>query len=216
MTGGGPAAPWEFCAARLVPTRLIEVHEGAVEPTSVYQARYLEETAGFDCEERAQRIATEVFDSFDMGSSVLLFGSGHSFWANRTSEHPAVAEVAVLDFVSTAGRGLSPQIDFYCQDILTVDVPRVFDYVFSAHTLEHFTREQILQRVLPECLRCARKAVVFLVPFATNWAEDPSHRCLFYKGDELFTLAERFKVIRNNIELVLWFRGRAEENDGRA
>lgn len=201
---------WQQIISNHNPARVVEIHPEATEPIEVYRDRYLEESPGGACIETCRQTGAEILDSFDSGSSVLLFGSGHSFWANQFRSHPCIAQISVMDFVAEAGFGLAPEIEFYQLDILKESIPGTFDYIYSAHTIEHFTREQVLQQVLPECLEKARKAVVFLVPFEEHWADDPVHKCLFYRGDELFSLADKYKIIRDGKELVLWFRGKGQ------
>jgi len=186
-------------------TPIVELPFRGEDPIDIYPERYMADIPSADCWEIAHRHKMEIFDDFDPGCSVLLFGSGHSFWANFAQSLPNIAKVSVLDYIPEAGLGLNSGIDFYCDDILTKDITGKYDYVFSAHTVEHFNREQVLTRILPACTAAADKAVVFLVPYGIAWSDEPSHKCLFYETDELAVKAKRYKIIRDGVELVLWF-----------
>jgi len=175
------------------------------DPIDVYKDRYINHPPDVSPKETIDRIWNEAFIHFQPESSVLLFGSGHSYWANEFRKFPNVSKISVLDYVEEAGFGLDSEIDFYCDDILTTGITGKYDYIYSAHTVEHFSREDVLFQVLPKCLAAAKKAVIFVVPYGTNWADEPCHKCLFYEDDELCALASRYKIIRNGIELVLWF-----------
>ena len=193
-----------------IERKVVELPYRGDDPIDVYPERYIADVPGFDYMEIAEKDRTEIFSFFDADSSVLLFGSGHSFWANYVQSLPNIASVSVLDYIPEAGIGLNPGIDFYCHNILSHGITGTYDYIFSSHTIEHFTAEQILYSILPACQAYVRKGVVFLVPYQENWSEEPSHKCLFYLGDELFSRARKYKIIRNGLELVLWFEGLAQ------
>jgi len=171
---------------------------------------------------RRQVWIDEVFSEFDSGSSLLVFGSGHSIEVNTINKELTFSQIVAMDRIEEAGEGLAPEIEFWKQDILTDDLKKDFDYIFSSHTIEHFTRNELMNIILPKCLRHARKAVVFLTPYRDiGWglpkAEGP-HLINLCEEDELTALASKWKRIRDNlaidppqygIELVLWFEGEA-------
>lgn len=175
------------------------------DPIAVYRDRYVNHPPDVDPEETVRRQWLEILSEFDASSHVLLFGSGHSYWANEFLTFNNIASVSVLDYIKEASFGLNPGVAFYCEDILTEGIKGKYDYVYSSHTVEHFTAEQVLNEVLPTCLAAAKKAVIFLVPYGTNWSDEECHKCLFYENDELAARASKYKIIRDGLELVLWF-----------
>lgn len=197
------STPWKEVSIS-TPTRIVELPNPKPDPVPVYKVRYTQEYPAGRYAETAERTEREVYNNFSPKSSVLLFGSGHSYWANRSLCHPSIDKVVVVDYVKEAGLGLVEGIEFYCSDMLSYTGPQC-DYVYSSHTVEHFPRQTVLDSVLPTCLSYARKAVVFVVPYGEYWSDEPSHCCLFYETDELTALATRYKVIRDGKELVLWF-----------
>ena len=186
------------------PLPIISLPYREDDPVDVYKARYIVAPAE-DSILKADIYFDEVFLDFEPASSILLFGSGHSFWPNYIGDR-FYGEVYAMDYVPEAGYGLSDKVEgFHCNDILTGGITGKYDYIFTAHTIEHFTRQQLLEVVLPELKKHALKAVVILVPYREHWATEPSHKCLFYEGDELFMLADKYKVIRDGLEFVFWF-----------
>jgi len=198
------ASPWLDVGEVSSPACIAELPRATPDPIDVYPSRYITTVPAGNPQATSIRTEEEVFSFFEPASSVLLFGSGHSYWANTFLGFPNVDKVSVLDYVQEAGTGLSSGIDFYCDDIRN-GIKGTYDYIYSSHTVEHFTRDEVLNCVLPECLKAATKGVIFVVPFQLAWSDEPSHRCLFYLGDELFALASRYKVIRDDLELALWF-----------
>lgn len=190
------------------------------EPRNEYAERYLRSSSEMNVYERAdaQRHIQEVLSEFENDCSVLLFGSGHHFYANTYyTQCDNIRILHAMDFVPEAGHGLHPDIKFFPTNILQGDISNVYDYVFTTHTVEHFTRIQILNIVVPKLCAAARKAVVILTPYAANWGGEPTHRCRLYENDELAALATKYKRIRDNpdegtkgIEIVYWLEGRAQ------
>lgn len=205
------------------PKPLHEVAGAVVqEPIADYKNRYinpLEDLKKLELE----RHVVEIFSEFEPKSSVLIFGSGHPGNVNFYQAHcPNVTRLGAVDFIFEAGLGLNSNIDFYCSDILSDNFSnvQVYDYVFTAHTVEHFTKENLFSLVLPRLCEIALEAVIVLVPYADNWKEEPSHRCRFYEDDEFAALAKKYKRIRDTedgtrqgIEIVYWFEGRASKKD---
>lgn len=185
--------------------RIHEVKDPGSDPIDVYPQRYLSELPEISPEISVQRIWKEIFCEFEPESSVLLLGAGHSYWANSYKKFPNISTITSLDYIKEAGIGLDQEISFYCQDLLKEGLPGQYDYIYSAHTIEHFTREEVLYKILPMCFSAAKKAFVILVPYGTYWADEPSHKCHFYEDDELAVLADKYKIIRDGSELVLWF-----------
>jgi len=159
----------------------------------------------------------EVLGEFETESSLLIFGSGHPTHANTYRRDLNLGRIVCIDIVEEAGRGLDSSIDFYKQNILEDEIED-FDYIFSSHTIEHFTRNELMNVILPKCLKRARKAVVFLAPYKDiGWgppSAEGSHLISLSEEDELTAQALKWKRIRDNppqygIELVLWFEGKA-------
>jgi len=208
-----------------IPTgepKVIEQVFGAVksEPRHIYSERYTKPVSEMNEYEKAdaQRYIQEVLTEFAGGCSVLLFGSGHHYYPNTYyTQCKNIKTLHAMDFVFEAGHGLFPEIEFFPTDILHEQIPQAYDYVFTTHTIEHFTRFQILNIVVPKLCFAARKAVVILTPYADNWGDEPTHRCRLYEDDELAALATKYKRIRDNpdegsigIEIVYWLEGRAQ------
>ncbi len=151
----------------------------------------------------------EVLSEFEADSSVFIFGSGHSFIANHINSLPNVGSLSVCDIVGEAANGLDEDIEFNVLDVLEKSLPGTFDYIFSSHTVEHFTRDEIMNNLIDKCLINARKAVVFLTPYRDiAWSEAPEHKVQLSESDELAAKASRFKRIGpQGEELVLWFPG---------
>ncbi len=200
--------PKVFDVAR--PRRIIEISEASDDPILTYMGRYGQDQSRSSVKDH--RYKEEIFSALNIDSTILLFGSGHSSHANFVlKECASISKVAVLDYIDKAGVGLEEEIEFYGYNILLMDIPEVYDYIFSSHTVEHFTREQILDVILPKCIKHAKEAVIFVIPYADNWGDEPSHRCRFYEDDELAAQALKYKKIHNDQELVLWFEGKANK-----
>jgi len=61
-----------------------------------------------------------------------------------------------------------------------------------------------MEVVIPRMKRAARRAVIAVVPYASAWSEEPSHKSRFNEHDELAALASKYKIILEGHELVLW------------
>lgn len=177
------------------------------EPIEEYTNRY--SVPGYklsnDFKTDVKRYIDEVLSYIEEGSSVLVFGSGHSYYSNsffNLCEN--IVKLSVVDFVEAASFGLNKDIEYYNTDILKQDLVGEYDYVFTSHTIEHFTRKEILEVVLPRLRGAARKAVIIVVPYGDNWGGEPNHKCRFYEDDELAFLSNKYKIIRDGIELVYW------------
>ncbi len=186
--------------------RLTELLSGRVlDPVPVYIDRYSLPEDGRTLHS-STRYAQEIYP--EISGDLLVIGSGRASSVNFIRENvKSVNRIVALDYVEEAGLGLLPDIEFVSENVLLNPLPGKFDYIFSSHTIEHFSREEILHNVLPKCLQAARKAVIFVVPYAENWMEEKSHRCLFYTDDEVAAQAKKTKLIFEGQELVLWFTG---------
>jgi len=159
----------------------------------------------------------EILCEFDPGSSLLIFGSGHPIHANTYKRDLDLERIVCMDVVEEAGGGLEAGIEFWPRNIL-IDEIEEFDYIFSTHTIEHFTRDEVMNVILPKCVNHARKAVVFLMPYKDiGWGpakpEGP-HLLELSENDELAAQALKWRRVRHHfpnygIELVLWFEGKA-------
>ena len=175
----------------------------------LYRKRYKQRPGGE--ERKPGRYFEEALCEFDPESSLWVFGSGHPVHCNTIRELSNFGRFLATDLVEEAGRGLNHSIDFRIHDILKEDI-ETFDYVFSSHTIEHFTRDELMETVLPRCLSRARKAVVFVAPYAAvGWANAPEHRVQLDENDELAAKAARYKRLgQTGNELMLWFEGEAK------
>jgi hypothetical protein len=159
-----------------------------------------------------QRHIDEVLYEFEPGCTVLLFGSGHSVIANTYVERcPNIQQLYAMDMVPDAQTGLRTEIEFIAANIFEYEFESQYDYVFTTHTLEHFTREHLLETVIPKLRKIARKALVVLVPYADAWSGTPEHCLRFYENDEMAGLASRYKIIRDGQEIVYWIEGYHED-----
>lgn len=193
--------PWNLTQVE-APTRIVEV-PAAPDDVERYAARY-SLSKGYLLKDFRYRI--EIYQEFDLDSSVILLGSGHPSRSNFIiKENPNVSQLTAVDYTVEASIGLDPSIEFLCADIVSDDLSIDGDYIFSSHTVEHFTRSEILDSILPKCLSMSRKAVVFVVPYGDNWGDEPSHKCRFYEHDELCALSTKWKRIHNGQELALMF-----------
>ena len=188
--------------------RIIEVQGSTSESTldDTYIDRYSTPLPEAD-DEKVARYVNNIFKEFVPGSSLLIVGSGHPELAIKIKNAcPSLSKVGCVDRIEEASIGLEDNdILFYHLDILVHSIPREYDYVFSSHTLEHFTRSELLGKVLPRMRDAALKSVYAVVPYEEAWAAEPTHRCRFYKGDELFCSSRKYKIICQNQELVLKF-----------
>lgn len=172
----------------------------------------------------AERNFREALVDCEPNTSLFVFGSGHSVHLNHYYKQGSFSKIVASDVVLEAGINLLPDIEFKIFNVLTDDFIENYDYIFSSHTIEHFTRDEIMKTILPKCLRAARKAVIFMVPWKDlGWgqarAEGP-HIVELSEDDELAAQASKWKRVRDNptiehpnhygLELILWFEGRAD------
>ena len=166
-----------------------------------------------------ERYVDEVLMECEPGSSLFIFGAGPSMHSNIFKQRLNFERIVVSDLVEQSSWGLDPSIEFRIFDILQDDLED-FDYIFSSHTIEHFNRADLMNTILPKCLRHAKKAVIFITPYSNIGWDDPysTHRVELTEHDELAAQALKWKRIRDNvtavppqhgIELVLWFEGQA-------
>lgn len=179
------------------------------EPEDLYTQRYTREYTELSQPELEDpvRYFNELLSDLDLDSTLLIFGSGHSYNVNKIYDNNKFSKIVAVDFVKAAKKGLHREIGFYDTNILEKDLPLVSDYIFSSHTLEHFYKHELFDVVLPRLLKAARKAVIVLVPYADNWAGEPNHKCRFYENDEFAAKAIKYKIIRNGVEIAYWFEG---------
>ena len=198
--------PWVTPKGPFVPIFEVEEFKNAVEPADVYSARYSRHVSELSPAEAEDivRYMSEVFSYFDSDSSLLVFGAGHSCNSNEFSKHRSIRKTVAWDFVEASSIGLDPNIGFCNKNILNDTIEGEFDYTFSSHTLEHFTREELLTIVIPKLLKATSKALVVVVPYGSNWEGEPTHKCRFYENDELAKLCSKYKKIRGGVEIVYW------------
>lgn len=200
--------PWHP-RSPLLPHPIVELPDRTPDPISIYAERYKGDFPGYS---KIERYRDEVLSEFKDGSSVLFFGAGHSENSNfvlRTC--PNINNLTVIDYVKESGLSLDENIEFINEDFRTTDKLDTYDYVFSEHTIEHFSREDLIDTVVPKCFQIAREAVIFIVPYKENWSDEKSHRCLFDEHDELSSMCSKWKRIYDGKELVLWFYRRGKE-----
>lgn len=173
------------------------------EPWEVYRNRYLFEKTPNEYQiQDIKRYTEEIFNYFEVGSSVLIFGAGNSFFCNAFSR--LGFNVISSDIVKEAATGLDPEISFINMDILSDTFDDTYDYVFSSHVLEHFSRNNLLNVVVPKLKAVSKRALVSVVPFENNWQAERAHRCRFYINDEFVNLSTKYKIIYGGVELVTW------------
>jgi hypothetical protein len=196
---------WRPIPEETIPRRIYEVKGATDEPIEIYRERYTSPLPAHYMD-KVMRYYLGVITHMDPGSSVLVFGSGHPLFMNDLkNQSKNIDKYGCVDFIEEAGIGLDKCINFYNNNILEEDLPDGYDYVFSSHTLEHFTRDELMELVVPRMLMAADKAVIAVVPYASAWSGEPSHKCRFNEYDELAALASRYKVMLDGKELVLWF-----------
>jgi hypothetical protein len=166
-----------------------------------------------------ERYVDEALIECDPGSSLFIFGTGPSTHPNTFKQRANFESIVASDIVEESSRGLDPSIEFRIFDMLQDDLDD-FDYIFSSHTIEHFSREELMEVILPKCLQHARKAVIFIAPYSDIAWGYPfgAHKVHLTEHDELTAQALKWKRIRDNvtatppqygIELALWFEGQA-------
>ena len=173
----------------------------------LYSQRYVKpgEVAPVDC----IRYQQEIFTNLEENNSLFVFGAGHASHCNYYFNSGLFSRVVSSDIVEESRTGLLNTVEFQLFDILTDDFTEKFDYIFSSHTIEHFTRDQIMNIILPKCLQAARKAVIFIAPYKdVAWADAPEHRVRLSEEDELAARALKWKRIYEGRELVLWFENK--------
>ena len=197
---------WIEIKENKTPKKIIEVAGSVSEAIldDTYMERYSKPLPKAD-DEKVQRYIDEVLSDMDNNSSLLIVGSGHPDLAKMTKNRcNKFRKIGCVDRIREASLGLfDNDISFYKLDVLEHDLPSDYDYIFSSHTLEHFTREELLGVVLPRMKKAALRGVYTVVPLEEAWSAEPTHRCRFYIGDELFCSANKYKIIHNNMELVL-------------
>lgn len=188
-----------------MPITEVPARRSIVEPVSLYAERYVRPVSALSPAELEDpfRYLREVFVDFAPTSSVLVFGSGHSYNVNVFHDNFGGA-VAAWDFVQEASVGLPESVPFFSNDVLMDSPPPPYDYIFTSHTLEHFTRQQLLTIIVPRLLSLVTKALVVVVPYGDNWADEKTHKCRFFENDELAEMSRVYKRIRGGVELVFW------------
>lgn len=193
--------PWNLTCIK-DPTKIVEIDSEQDDPGR-YAQRYLS-TGGYLPKDFRYQI--EIYQEFLPGSSVILLGAGHADRSNfLIKENENVSQVIAVDYTIESAHGLDSRVDFIHANIVSDKLSVVGDYVFSSHTLEHFSRSEVLDCIIPKCLDIAKRAVVVVVPYGDNWGDEPSHKCRFYENDELCALSTKWKRIHNGQELVLMF-----------
>ena len=188
------------------PKNIYEVAGASDEPLDIYRQRYTSPPPDY-YEDKIYRYYENVLQYVDYASSVLVFGSGHPYIMNKFKDICFnIGKMGCVDFIVEAGNGLYKDIDYYNVDILKDNLPTGYDYIFSSHTLEHFTRDQLLNTVMPRLMHASREGVIAVVPYGEAWKDEPSHKCRFYEDDELAAMASKYKKILDGQELVLWFQ----------
>lgn len=186
------------------PRKIYEVAGATDEPIDTYRERYTQEPPQF-FEPKLSRYYTNAIIDLEDKSSLLVFGSGHPKIMNHLPDVcPNLGRLGCVDFMVEAGIGLDKTINYYNIDILKDNLPIGYDYIFTSHTLEHFTRDELLNTVMPRLQRAAGKAVVAVVPYGNAWKDEPSHKCRFWINDELSSMASKYKIILQGHELILW------------
>jgi hypothetical protein len=174
----------------------------------MYSARYsqIKEDVPAGC----IRYQEGIFSDLGTGDSLFIFGAGHSSHCNTYWQFGTFGRIVATDVISESSLGLIDEVTFQLFDILEEEFPEDFDYIFSSHVVEHFTRDQLMETVLPKCLKHARKAVIFVAPYRdAAWSDAPEHRVRLSEEDELAAQASRWRLLLDGKELVLWFKGQA-------
>ncbi|MCK5019616.1 MAG: hypothetical protein KAS32_21335 [Candidatus Peribacteraceae bacterium] len=192
--------PWQKTSGLKVPQA--ECIDWKEEPFELYRNRYKEPSSILRVKD-AERYVEEAIGNIE--GTLLVVGSGHSDHCNVfKKELPGVAIIA-SDFVEEAKIGLSKNISFFTLDLLgKYEEGLKFDYVFSAHTLEHFSKENLFGVVWPHLISLASKAVITVVPYGSSWEDEPSHKCKFFEDDEFAGLQDKYKIIFNGHEILFW------------
>ena len=172
------------------------------EPFEIYSSRYVSPPAPPQFID-ASRYVKEALCG--VSGSLLIFGAGHSCHTNIFMETlPDLTEVCAVDYIKESAVGLNKSIRFEQLDILVDELPGTYDYVFSSHTLEHFAADVLFNVVWPKLERCAKKAIITIVPYGDAWKDEPSHKCRFYEGDKFAAMQSKYKRILDGQELVFW------------
>ena len=184
--------------------RIIEF-EKRKEPINIYADRYLVKPDSYMID-NAIRYSKEVFLEFKSNSSIFILGSGHCFFPNYYCKlDKKNYKITAMDLANQASVGLYDCVNFIKGDFLKENIGN-YDYIFSSHTIEHFTRDQILNEVLPKCWNIVRKGFVFIVPYRNiGWGKEPNHKVELQENDELAAQASKYKIVYGNKELILWF-----------
>jgi len=177
----------------------------SIEPFEVYRGRYVrpEDELPPTTPATTERNINEILSGLEKGSTVLSLGAGHSYFCNCLVKKYPSMKVTSLDIVEEASIGLVKEVDFLKVDILKEDIPGKYDYVFCSHTMEHFTRDEIFNEILPKVVDITMKAFIVLVPYADSWAGEPNHKSRFYENDEFAALSSRYKMLGEH-EIAYW------------
>lgn len=171
----------------------------------------------------SERYVDEALIECEPGSSLFIFGTGSARHPNTFRQRANFGDIVASDLIDAASLGLDPSVEFRIFDMLQDDLED-FDYIFSSHTIEHFSREELMETLLPKCIQHARKAVIFIAPYRDiAWkSHHGAHKVHLNEHDELTARALKWKRIRDNstaappqygIELVLWFEGQAQAQE---
>ena len=191
--------------SNIYSVKVIKEFEETKEPVELYAERYSVKPDKH-LARNAVRWAKEGILEFESKSSILLLGSGHWFYPNYYNKlYGKNFKITAMDLVEEASNELDKRVKFIKGDFLKEDLG-IFDYIFSTHTIEHFTREQILTEILPKCWNITRKGFIFIVPYKDiGWGGEPRHKVELQENDELACFASKYKIIHDGKELVLWF-----------
>ena len=184
--------------------RIQELSDYTPDPINTYRARYRAPVNDAYIA-KINRHIHFVFSKLPRESSLLNLGSGHPLYSRTVWERcQNITKMGALDYVVEASLNLPEQIQFFNRDIITDDIPAGYDYIFSSHTFEHLTRDQIMDIVLSKCREQAGKETIIIVPYRNAWRDEPSHKCRFTENDELAKQAYKYEVIHE--ELIMWIK----------
>lgn len=192
--------------SEIVPIKQIKEFENVKEPVALYAERYSVQPDKY-LARNAVRWTREGILEFEDKSSILILGSGHWFYPNTYKRlYEKNFKITAIDLVEEASKELDDGIKFIKGDFLEEDLG-MFDYIFSTHTIEHFTRSQILTEILPKCWSITKKGFIFIVPYKDiGWGGEIRHKVELQEDDELAYHANKYKIIHDGKELCLWFK----------
>jgi hypothetical protein len=93
-------------------------------------------------------------------ATILDVGSGFGFGPKHLMNICKSWCVEGLDFSTKACA--ETVVKTHCVDIITGNIPGVYDYIISAETLEHFSSPMV---ILDKMYQSARKAVILTIPY---------------------------------------------------